>query len=434
MKERKFLLLTFLFVFSLSSILIAWNPGTHAHFAHKLGAKRGILNLQEIYGSTLPDVFNLAYGLPGQDSLAKWAHYNYMPVADKAWSCYLKSIAYGFVSHNDEWGADFKAHGYNTEPSSGWVEQKVPGLAVEIYEPIFDVVGEYLLLQLPPEEVEEIVWGLAYSLSHDFIETGVDILLKMNVDPDIGYRLLLAAQLRAPGTPYLLASAYAKDLKEVSQLNIIQASAIIIQAEKAYRDLMISYGMIFTKEDDEMMQMLCELAADLITVQLEPLLGFELPVDPETIGDLLQATLDYLVVVNQSDYLDELDATLIYLEDKMAEEGFYSGFSLFSKTDQVDENINSIDTETPLNYSLEQNYPNPFNPVTTVQYSLVETEHVKLDVFNYLGQQVATLVDQVCSEGVHRVEWDASHLSSGIYFYRIQTKNFTATKKMYLVK
>ena len=72
--------------------------------------------------------------------------------------------------------------------------------------------------------------------------------------------------------------------------------------------------------------------------------------------------------------------------------------------------------------------------MTTIQYSLAEAEHVKLDVFNYLGQKVATLVDQVCSEGVHRVEWNASHLSSGIYFYRIQTKNFTATKKMYLVK
>ncbi len=94
---------------------------------------------------------------------------------------------------------------------------------------------------------------------------------------------------------------------------------------------------------------------------------------------------------------------------------------------------------TPTEFALYQNYPNPFNPVTTIKFSVQKSEHVKLVVYNMLGQPVKTLVNRVVSAGTHAVSWngtDASgrHLASGIYYCKLQSDKQTATKKMLLLK
>ncbi|HPO57015.1 MAG TPA: SdrD B-like domain-containing protein [Ignavibacteriaceae bacterium] len=88
----------------------------------------------------------------------------------------------------------------------------------------------------------------------------------------------------------------------------------------------------------------------------------------------------------------------------------------------------------PQEFSLSQNYPNPFNPSTVIQFSLKNSEQVKLAVFNVLGETVATLVDEVMSAGTHQVRFDATGLQSGVYFYRISTPSNSVTKKMMLMK
>lgn len=88
----------------------------------------------------------------------------------------------------------------------------------------------------------------------------------------------------------------------------------------------------------------------------------------------------------------------------------------------------------PTSYQLQQNYPNPFNPTTTVAFALPQASHVKLSVFNILGQQVETLVDSDMPAGEHSVEWDAGRFSSGIYFYRLEADGFTQTRKMAFIK
>lgn len=92
------------------------------------------------------------------------------------------------------------------------------------------------------------------------------------------------------------------------------------------------------------------------------------------------------------------------------------------------------ENETPVNYSLSQNYPNPFNPTTNIKFSILNSGNVNITVFDITGKEVATLVDQNFNVGSYTVDFDASSLSSGIYFYTIKAGSFTDTKKMMLVK
>jgi hypothetical protein len=95
----------------------------------------------------------------------------------------------------------------------------------------------------------------------------------------------------------------------------------------------------------------------------------------------------------------------------------------------------SVNDENILNsYSLSQNYPNPFNPSTKINYSVGEPGLVQMKVYNVLGVEVAALVDEQKSTGSYSVDFNASKLSSGVYFYSISANNFTQTRKMILEK
>ncbi len=88
----------------------------------------------------------------------------------------------------------------------------------------------------------------------------------------------------------------------------------------------------------------------------------------------------------------------------------------------------------PVRVQLEQNYPNPFNPSTTLRYALSEAGQVQLDVFNIQGQHVVTLVNEIQSPGIHQVVWNAVHMASGLYLYRLKAEGKVLTKSMVLVK
>ena len=88
----------------------------------------------------------------------------------------------------------------------------------------------------------------------------------------------------------------------------------------------------------------------------------------------------------------------------------------------------------PRHFMLMQNYPNPFNPATTITFSLPKQQLVTLMIYNLLGREVQMLINEQRQTGMHTVTFDASHLSSGIYFYRLQAGDYTETKKMILLK
>lgn len=99
--------------------------------------------------------------------------------------------------------------------------------------------------------------------------------------------------------------------------------------------------------------------------------------------------------------------------------------------------VTNVEKETPDipdKYSLYQNFPDPFNPSTTIKYQITKNETVSLKVFDILGHEVVTLVNEKQSPGTYQVNWNAGSLSSGVYFYRLQAGNFIDTKRMTLIK
>jgi flagellar hook assembly protein FlgD len=94
---------------------------------------------------------------------------------------------------------------------------------------------------------------------------------------------------------------------------------------------------------------------------------------------------------------------------------------------------------TPIEFALHQNYPNPFNPETNIQFDVAEQSHVSVNVFNLVGQKVATLVNRAMDAGIYTIKWTGlndrgSALPSGMYFYEMKTSNYHSIKKLVLVK
>jgi len=104
--------------------------------------------------------------------------------------------------------------------------------------------------------------------------------------------------------------------------------------------------------------------------------------------------------------------------------------SAFTSVGVEDNKLNVIPTE----FSISQNYPNPFNPTTTIAYSLPKNNFVALKIYDLLGREVATLVNEEKPAGNYEVDFNAANLSSGVYFYRISAGNFVETKKMILLR
>lgn len=96
--------------------------------------------------------------------------------------------------------------------------------------------------------------------------------------------------------------------------------------------------------------------------------------------------------------------------------------------------VTQISNEIPAKFSLEQNYPNPFNPVTKIKFSIPSKNNVKITIFDITGKEISVAADSQMEPGIYEINYDASALTSGIYFYRMESGNFSETKRMILVK
>ncbi|MBL1212007.1 MAG: T9SS type A sorting domain-containing protein [Ignavibacteriae bacterium] len=137
------------------------------------------------------------------------------------------------------------------------------------------------------------------------------------------------------------------------------------------------------------------------------------------------ATLHYVYMV------DAIPGTSLFDDNNSASNDSYWAYDNFTVTIATDINDNELVVNE---FKLDQNYPNPFNPSTTISFTLPESGMVSLKVYDVLGKEVATLVNEVVNSGQHTVDFNAENLSTGIYFYELSAGEFVQTNKMMLIK
>lgn len=138
---------------------------------------------------------------------------------------------------------------------------------------------------------------------------------------------------------------------------------------------------------------------------------------------------------------DDIQGAAPYADDKLhvvyrdtSDNLYHLGVPTQTIKDLATDIEDRVQVEMPESYNLHQNYPNPFNPLTTIRFDLRSAAHVKLTVYNALGQEVAQLVNEKMTAGYKGIVWNATDMPSGTYFYKLEAGNYSQTKRMILVK
>ncbi|MDZ7319938.1 MAG: hypothetical protein ONB11_12325 [candidate division KSB1 bacterium] len=397
--------------------LFAWGLATHAYFGDKLGKTSGYLNLQEIYGAMAADFNKSLFGTVYQESLGVLTHTKFNQVSDLAATAGLKAFAYGLITHNSIWGADFTAHHEGrTTSGRGYVSVQVTALKFAFHDSL-----EQILLNngLAPQQADSLATEYAPSLAHLATELAVDVWIKRHESADIGKKILQSTQLRSSAIPALLVAAYADPLAHQCDISRLTTTGLILGAEKSFQEFVSYYGYMLTKKESELIRLLSIYAANIAEGYFKLVHGLTISVPPAAAANLLTLAMEQV----ETSYAAEIAATLAYLKNEMP----LHQNGLVPQPLALEQEA-SFESENPTLlrlFSLEQNYPNPFNQLTTISYRLAAASHVRLEIYNLNGQKERTLLDADLPAGVHRVQWDAKNATgepaaSGPYIYRIQ--------------
>jgi hypothetical protein len=307
--------------------VLAWNWGTHAYIDDHLGKSGPLRNMNEIYGGTGPDVFNFLFDHPD------WFQYLYaqthgvrvdsqeydtfMKLWDAARLELGKAEAFGFVSHNDMWGADSTAHhhGMTFGQDIGYVIAKATAIQLDAKNGEFSPLGLPPLEVLLPEGIEpELASTIALEFYHNLVEAAVDILV-VRLDPTIGKKLASSAILRSPEFPLLLVKAYAKDFADKFNIPYPEAVKVVLASEKGFRKGMVLYGQALMQDEDTAIELLAEQMADQAVSYLAGY-GLSLP-NGYTAEDLVPIAKGYIKVAMEycgPDYAGEIKATIKFVQ------------------------------------------------------------------------------------------------------------------------
>jgi hypothetical protein len=301
----------FLVSWSMGASVYGFGSATHAYIAREVGNKQGPTSLQEIYGALLPDVFNGMFGDVYRDSLATRTHYEFMKLVGKAESENDRALAHGFASHNEAWGADRTAHISSIgHPDSGYVTRKSDELGATL-EP---QVRLFLLLGGVPN-ADTVIDEVLPTVAHTAIETAIDLLICRNEDPDIGQRLVLAAQARGWSSPILLCKAYAADLATTAGTTEAVAAPLIVAAENEFRLQIEWYGTALSQEDA--VDALAEQGAELAKLLLAAKQGLVVDIPVDLMKQIMNAAIDAV----KNDYAAEVAATIARVRQELKSHG-----------------------------------------------------------------------------------------------------------------
>jgi hypothetical protein len=300
--------LVFLAVGFFSSEAFAWGFATHAYINDHLGKTKKNQNADEIYGGVAPDTFNYLFTHPDYlGFLSDQTHAEFTKLWNVSSQGLGKSLAYGFSSHNDVWGADSTAHhsGLTSGQGVGYVIAKANLLAE-----ILKQVPEYAALGLPDEVTLEI--------SHELVEDGIDLLIK-GIDPSIGKKLSSSALSRTSNFPVLLARAYAKDFSQFAGIRHQDAAKFIIAAEKEFRQRIVFYGQALTQDESTAIRLISEGTAEVAAIFLEAY-GIT-PPPTEEIVPLIEFGIEQSIILCADDFAREITATIDFVNQNLETHG-----------------------------------------------------------------------------------------------------------------
>ena len=290
-----------------------WGAATHTYLANELGSQHGSVNLHEMYGAVLPDMFNLMFGHPYQEYLWDETHYEFMKVVEKAKSREEKALGYGFASHNEDWGADYTAHiSAMTPQGDGYVVAKA-----QLLTPYVEYLIAYFLNLYSIPDAAVIAQQLAPTVAESAVESAVDYLVSQNEDTNVGMRIVFAANSRGSFVPALIKQAYAKDFSKAAGIKMREAIDIIVETEEQFREYMVLYGGILTQPNA--IELMAQQGADLATLLLAEY-GISLEVNPI----LLEICILWAIDIVELDYSAELSATLSHVASELESHGIDS--------------------------------------------------------------------------------------------------------------
>ncbi len=255
----------------------SWGSATHAYIAKRIGRLNVTLNFQEMYGLMAADLFNYNFDLINDPLLRAFTHgqpgnEGFMAVWQKAGPL-VKPLAFGFVAHNDVWGADFTAHHQAQTLSRPANFPSIPGV-----EPGYVIIKALALNMDPTMNGYFEAIGLSNSvpehfmlrleMCHNLVESAGDLIIK-KVDPRIGHQIIISAVLRNRNFQELLIRA----------LNNPEYNQAIIQNEAQFRRLMIQYGGILSLPEGQALVAMAEQMAQLGVAFLKKFTGMEVPLD-----------------------------------------------------------------------------------------------------------------------------------------------------------
>jgi len=290
----------------------SWSQATHAYIADRLGAPTGYDNLDEMWGSVEPDFFNYIFDpalCPGW--IADQTQGTYSDTFLKVWNAAdtnnEHALAYGFVSHNQQWGADHTAH----------VSCRTCG-----QDDGYIIVKAKLLLNAPVDPANpEQTFGDAFTglgmnpdmallVAHEATEEAIDIRLRNEVDPLLGRKLATAARNETKSFQPLLVKTFAADYAAYCfGGDYATAASVLTAAEKGHRKDMIFLGQAISQPEPVAVQLLAE---QLVGVLSE--LGFSVPV--ETVKAAIFSSIAIC-----ADYKAEIDAAIEFVDKNLRDHG-----------------------------------------------------------------------------------------------------------------